>query len=378
MPLELLKIHNGRNLKEYTLRPHPNVNIISGSNGVGKTTILESIYLLLRARTFRSNKFKNFINYDENTCTVFSKFSSYDDNELKDAFTLGISRSKELSQPTIHLNSKKINSLSTITNLVVLGLITPESFTLLDSGPSIRRKFIDWGVFHVEPSFLSDWRAFKKILSSRNSLLSNNSKNYKLTRSLSKSQRELLNCWNPQLITLNDKLNLFRSNQINNISGYFNLYLSMFSTVLAEQISLSYYKGWNKDLTFADYLEQKLDEDLLAGFTRYGTHRSELKITINKNPAKEILSRGQKKIVIICLILAQFRFLIETDITRDHNLLLLDDIDSELDSENLKILFNILATLKCQILATTTNDRRYDFLIKSDYKLFHVEHSKNI
>ena len=377
MPLELLKIHNGRNLIEYSLKPHPNLNIIYGSNGVGKTTILESIYLLLRSRTFRSNKYKTFINYDKNTCTVFSQFSASKDNELIDSsFTIGISRSKDQSQPIIHLNSKKINSLSAITNLVVLGLITPESFTLLDAGPSIRRKFIDWGVFHVEPSFLSDWRSYKKILSNRNQLLANLSKNYKSTRKLTKQQLELINCWNPQLVSLNDKLNIYRSNQLHYISSNFYNFLSEFSTTIqADKISLSYYKGWSKDLSYEDYLSEKLFEDLYAGYTRYGTHRSELRISYNNNLAKDILSRGQKKIIIICLILAQFHYLIDVDISRIHNLLLLDDIDSELDSKNLTILFKILSELKCQIIATTSNSDRYNFLDKSNSKLFHVKQS---
>ena len=376
MPLELLKIHHGRNLKEYTLTPHAHFNIIYGSNGVGKTTILESIYLLLRARTFRSNKFKSFINYNENTCTVFSKFSSLNDNEFEESFTIGISRSKDLSQPIIHLNSKKINSLSSITKLVVLGLITPESFTLLDAGPSIRRKFIDWGVFHVEHSFLSDWRSYKKILNNRNNVLSKSSNYYKMNNKLSSQQLELINCWNPQLIELNNKLNEYRSRQVLNITLYFNEYLSLFSSSLSEQISLTYYRGWSKELNYAEYLETKLNEDVSAGFTRYGTHRCELRISINKNLAKDILSRGQKKIVIICLILAQFRYLIENNNMRNHNLLLLDDIDSELDSTNLEILFAILATLDCQVIATTTNNSRFSFLKGAEHKMFHVKHNE--
>ncbi|MCU7818235.1 MAG: DNA replication and repair protein RecF [gamma proteobacterium symbiont of Lucinoma myriamae] len=376
MPLELLKIHNGRNFTEYTLTPHPHFNIIFGSNGVGKTTILESIYLLLRSRTFRSNKIKSFINYNENTCTVFSKFSSFDNNEFEESFTLGISRSKDLSQPIIHLNSKKITSLSSITKLVVLGLITPESFTLLDAGPSIRRKFIDWGVFHVEQAFLVDWRSFKKILDNRNNVLSNLSKSYKVKHGLTSQQLDLIHCWSPQLIELNNKLNVYRSNLIKNILPYFKEYLSLFFSQLSQQISLTYYRGWSKEINYSEYLATKLNEDLSAGFTRYGTHRGELKISINKNLAKDILSRGQKKIVIICLILAQFRYLIETDNKHLHSLLLLDDIDSELDSRNLKIFFDILASLKSQIVATTTNDARYSFLKKSEHRLFHVKHKE--
>ena len=373
MPLELLKIHNGRNLKEFTLEPHPFFNIIYGSNGSGKTTILESIYLLLRSRTFRSSKYKSFINHDSNDCTVFSRFSSTNDPYCNDSFSLGISRSRDLLQPILHLNSQKINSLSSITNLVVLGLITPESFNLLDAGPSIRRKFIDWGVFHVEPSFLSDWRSYKKIISSRNSLLAKFSKQFKNTQSISKDQLELINCWTPQLVKLNNKLDIYRTNQIKKITSIFTELLSLFSLSLANEVCLKYYQGWNRDLNYEAFLNKKINEDLSAGFTRYGTHRGELKITLKKNMARDILSRGQKKIVIICLILAQFKFLINLDNSRVHNILLLDDIDSELDDTNLRILFKILANFKSQIMVTTTNRCKFEFINSEDCKLFHVE-----
>ncbi len=380
MPLELLKIHNGRNLLEYTLKPHPFFNIIYGPNGVGKTTILESVYLLLRSRTFRSAKYKSFINHSENTCTIFSRFSSCSVMDESDttidnvhSFTLGISRSRDLSQPVIHLNSKKINSLSTITNLVVLGLITPESFTLLDAGPSIRRKFIDWGVFHVEPEFLSDWRSFKKVLASRNTLLARFSKDFKSQGKLSTRQSELLQCWTPQLVALNNKLHQYRLNQIANISDYFADFLKIFSEQLCADIKLQYYQGWNKDLEYDDYLTDKIVDDLNSGFTRYGTHRGELKISLKKNLARDILSRGQKKIVIICLILAQYKYLINFESGREHHILLLDDIDSELDEANLLKLFTILSEFKSQILVTTTNNSKYNFINDSDCKVFHVE-----
>lgn len=373
MPLELLKIYNGRNLIEYTLKPHPLFNIIYGSNGAGKTTILESIYLLLRSRTFRSSKYKSFINHDAVDCTVFSLFSSHKTPDFESSFTLGINRSRNFSQPVIHLDSKKINSLSTITKLVILGLITPDSFTLLDAGPSIRRKFIDWGVFHVEPNFISDWRSYKKILTSRNNLLSQFSYNYKRTHAISNEQIEQIKCWSPQLIYINNKLNNYRNNQVSNISNYLKKYLSLFSEDLSNKISFKYYQGWNKDINYEDYLSNKISEDLIAGSTRYGTHRGELRINYNKNLAKDILSRGQKKIVIICLILSQFKYLLDLDPERKHNILLLDDIDSELDDNNLIILFNILSTFRCQIILTTTNKNKYKFIKDNDAKWFHVE-----
>lgn len=373
MSLELLRIHNARNLKEYTLTAHPFFNIIYGSNGVGKTTILEFIYLLLRSRTFRSSKYKTFIQQDSNNCTVFSRFSDTNNDTAQSAFTLGISRSKDTSQPVLHLNSQKINSLSLITNLVVLGLITPDSFTLLDAGPAIRRKFIDWGVFHVEPEFLSLWRSYKKILSNRNSTLKQFSGKYKNQNFLSASELNNIHCWSPQLALLNDKLNFLRKKQIDKITPIFFQYLNNFSPELSGQITLKYYQGWTQDLSFEDYLQHKINDDLIAGNTRYGTHRSELRINYSNTLAKDVLSRGQKKVVVICLILAQYFYLIHQANKAEHHILLLDDIDSELDDKNLSILFNILNSLNTQVMVTTTNKNKFKFLDDHKCHMFHVE-----
>lgn len=373
MSLELLRIYNARNLTEYSLSPHPFFNIIYGANGAGKTTILESIYLLLRSRTFRSSKYKSFIQHDYNTCTVFSRFTNHSKENDQKEFSLGISRSRDSSHPVLHLNSEKINSLSIITNLVVLGLITPESFSLLDAGPAIRRKFIDWGVFHVEHDFLSTWRSYKKNLSNRNSILKQVASNYKNIKFIPKSELDKISCWSPQLVLLNEKLHLLRSKQIEYIRPVFFQYLNEFSPELCNKISLNYYRGWSKDLSFDQYLQQKLPEDLFAGTTRFGTHRSELRINYNNNLAKDVLSRGQKKILVICLILAQYSFLINQENNPAHNILLMDDIDSELDDNNLAILFKLLDSLHSQVLVTTTDKQKFNFIDKENLQMFHVE-----
>ena len=374
MPLELLNIYNARNIKELSFKPSKNFNIIYGANGSGKTTILESIYFLLRARIFRNNKYKSFINCNNDCCTIFSKFSSSntDNSNSSSSFNLGISRSKDKLQPLIHLNNTKVSSLSQISNLAILGLITPESFNLLDSGPGIRRKFLDWGVFHVEHQFIHYWKSYRKILNNRNNLLKIYKNNYKSLDSVPKNLLNNLNCWTPQLIDLNEKLNLLRSIQLNNIIENFRLFLGKFCDDLNNNISIEYYQGWTSNISFEEYLNTKLENDISSGYTRYGTHRSDILIKYKRMSANDILSRGQKKIIIICLILAQFYFLKTRNKLNNHSLLLLDDMDSELDQNNLDILLTILKDLDCQILMTTTDKHKY-INIKENCELFHVE-----
>ena len=372
MPLELLNIYNARNIKELTFKPCETFNIIYGTNGSGKTTILESIYFLLRTRIFRNNKYKSFINLEADTCTIYSKFSSLNSNVSLNNFSLGISRSKDKLQPLLHLNNLKVSSLSQISNLVILGLITPESFNLLDAGPSTRRKFLDWGVFHVEHDFVNYWKSYRKILNNRNNVLKELKNKFTNPNDIPSHLLNDLHCWSPQFIELNNKLNKLREQQLNNISEYFNYFIKQFSVSLAENISLCFYQGWTHNINYKDYISDKLNQDINSGFTRYGTHRSDIIIKYKNIIANDVLSRGQKKIIIICLILAQFYYLKNISNINNHNLLLLDDMDSELDHNNLNILLNILNEIDSQVLMTTTNKEKYTHL-KENYQLFHVE-----
>ncbi|MCU7836122.1 MAG: DNA replication and repair protein RecF [gamma proteobacterium symbiont of Taylorina sp.] len=375
MPLDFINIYNARNLKDFSLQAIPTFNIIHGTNGSGKTTILESIYFLLRSRIFRNNKYKSFINSDSNECTIFSKFNSSNISKPhNNSFTIGIKRTKDSLQPLIHLNQKKIFSLSQISNLVLLGLICPESFNLLDSGPSVRRKFLDWGVFHVEHEFIDSWNSYKKILDNRNKILKKlKNDNTGLDR-LSVNKLYDLNCWKPQLILYNNKLTRYRKNQLQSIKNFFFNFLKVFSESLSNNISINFYQGWSNNLSYEEYIDNKLSYDLSVGYTRYGSHRADIIINYNNQPANDILSRGQKKIIIICLILSQFQFLKINHNSEGHSLLLLDDMDSELDDSNLNKLFMILKDINTQVFATTTNKRKYHF-IEENAKLFHVKHN---
>ncbi len=375
MPLNRLSVYHARNIEELSLNFHPIYNIIHGLNGSGKTTILECIHTLLRAKTFRTNKFSSFISTQSNECIVHSVFT---DTNSDNDFILGIKRSINTnSNPVIHLNSKKIFSLSSISKLAILGLITPDSFNLIDAGPSIRRKYIDWGLFHVEHGFLKIWKDYNSVLQNRNTLLKSLSRQNK--KSMSSELINEIKIWDKQLTLLNLKINHYRQNQFNLVKPIFYEIVTFFSESLANDISLNYYQGWNEHSDFTHLLKTKFSDDIRNGFTNFGTHRSDINFLIHNKPAKDILSRGQKKILVLSLILAQFIFLIINKelLTTDsrHFLLLLDDIDSELDEKNLRRLFDYLSRFKeIQYFITTTNEQRFKFIEDYKLKMFHVEH----
>jgi len=242
---------------------------------------------------------------------------------------------------------------------------------LLDSSSGTRRKFLDWGVFHVEHNFINDWKSYKKILGNRNEVLKKFKIKFKSLDMVPQNQLNDLNCWSPQLIHYNNKITNYRDSQLTLIKKNFFELLNLFSSDLCEKINIFFSQGWSSSLSYNEYLINKINHDINSGYTRYGAHRSDIIINYQNMPANDILSRGQKKIVIICLILSQFSYLKNKKI-EEHHLLLLDDMDSELDEKNLKILFSILENLNSQVIATTTDIKKYKFIC-NDCKLFHVK-----
>lgn len=368
MPISLLKIKNARNLVDYTLRPGSYFNILHGKNGSGKTTLLECIYFIIRARTFRSINIKNFINNNASECIIYS--------ELKTPQThlqIGIKKSKLINQkPVYHLNQKKLSSISYLSSLVFLSIITPDTFQLLDSSANNRRRFLDWGVFHVEhDNYIRLWKEFNKTLQQRNQLLKQTPVNLALIES-----------WDSALVQKNLAIHKSRENYFTVLVPYIKQLLKLFSSELYKNLSFIYKKGWidNSNENYAELLKQRLNDDMAAGFTRYGTHRCDIQIMFKGQLAKNILSRGQKKIVILCMVLGQlihnYEYSHQLKFPAKEYLLLIDDLDSELDNDNLIQTLKLLSTLSdIQFFISTTDSSKYATVDDTKKSVFHVEQS---
>lgn len=239
----------------------------------------------------------------------------------------------------------------------------PDSQKLLEMGPKERRKLLDWGVFHVEHGFYPQWRRFYRALKQRNAVL--------------KSRESVagLKAWNQELVGAAQYLHRYRRSYMESLLPFFSEYLVQLSGPSEQALTADYYPGWNEDHAYGEILERSLERDLRLGFTQYGPHRADLVIKANGYPASEALSRGQLKLIVIALRLAQVSLMQKTSGRRC--VFLMDDLPSELDQINRTKVLTILLESGAQIFVTSTDA---DALmlekigISHDKKVFHVEH----
>ncbi|PIE37336.1 MAG: hypothetical protein CSA54_01540 [Gammaproteobacteria bacterium] len=167
MHLEALDIRSFRNIDDCSIEPHPDFNLITGGNGAGKSSLLEAIQCLSTGHTFRTRKPRELISRGADSLSLIAR--------LRQAHTgaehrCGVERFRD-GRVELRLDYEPVQQLAEITRLLPVKAITPDSLKLLLEGPDERRQFLDWGLFHVEPSFLSHWRQYRRALVQRNQLL---------------------------------------------------------------------------------------------------------------------------------------------------------------------------------------------------------------
>jgi DNA replication and repair protein RecF len=237
-------------------------------------------------------------------------------------------------------------------------LIHPKSYRLLDAGPQIRREFLDWGIFNHNQQFLPNWRKFSKALQQRNALLK--------TRQLKQ-----LPAWDKELVEYGNLINDFRQQYIQVLQPEFLQMASHFLETM--QIELRFNGGWDESLSLEQRLKADLEKDLRYGFTHSGPHRADFLTFHDNRLAKDFLSRGQQKLLMLALMLSQVRLLNKE--AQNNCCILIDDLTAELDTVNRSKLIKYLAEIGCQVFMTSTELADFgDLSALENYKVFHVEH----
>lgn len=351
MTLLQLDIYSLRNIQRATLEPSAKINLITGKNASGKSSLLEAIFVLGRARSFRAKTIKQLIQFGQQQLIVSGKTLQKNGN----LYNLGIQLNGKASE--IRINQQDGHKAELAYSLP-LSLIDPKSYQLLDAGPQVRREFLDWGVFNDDEQFLAYWRKFKKVLQQRNSLLK--------TRQLNQ-----INVWNCELIQYGTIVSKYRNEYLEKLQPVFLEICNFF--LRFNKIELKYLSGWDNSDDFSRILENDLQKDLRYGFTHSGPHRSDFSVLVNDRLAKDYVSRGQLKLLMLALKLSQVK-LINLEM-RNSVCVLIDDLTAELDIANKAKLLNFLSDLDCQVFMSTTELSNFgDLSLLKNYKVFHVEH----
>lgn len=357
MSLLRLNVTALRNLDAVTLSPSPRINILSGANGSGKTSLLESIYMLGLARSFRSTRLQPVIQHAQESLTIFGELST-----SAGVRNLGVSRTRQ-GEFQIRIDGQTVRSAAQLAHALPLQLINPDSFRLLEGNPRIRRQFLDWGVFHVEPRFLLAWQRLQRALRQRNSWLRRGT--------LDAASAAV---WSRELSVASDEIDGYRRSYIQALKPLFETTLTRLLAL--PDLVLSYYRGWDKDRELSEVLSTSLVRDRQLGHTQAGPQRADLRLRVGAFNAVDVLSRGQQKLVVCALKIAQ-GYLVNQSRTGEC-VYLVDDLPSELDEQHRQALCGLLEDLNCQVFITCVDDNILGecWRTETPVAMFHVEHGR--
>ena len=327
-----LNLHQFRCFNENSFTFSPRINLISGANGSGKTSILEAIYFLAYGKSFRAKELNRLIYQGARSFTLHAKGPE---------MTLGMQRSNQESINRI--NGETVKNLSPFAEALPLILLHPDSFSLLTGSARHRRQLIDWGVFYHYPEAHPHFALMRKAIKQRNQALKQ------------RAIRQHIRLWESTCHDACLKISELRHQYLDSLTRMLAQLLGP-DFIEKHRLELHYDQGWSHDLSLTEAWEETFSQDLRFGYTHAGPHQADLKITSHKKPAKDRLSRGEQKLVISMLKLAQGLLLsIQKKIDP---LYLFDDLASELDLKHRRKIAEHLAQGKAQIFISSIEEQQ--------------------
>ncbi|MCW8808697.1 MAG: DNA replication/repair protein RecF [Rhodanobacter sp.] len=334
MRFDKLRVAGLRCLGDTELTLDSGINVLVGDNGAGKTSILEAVFLLSHARSFRSGAKEALLQRGASQLSIFAELSHGDDRKSR----LGLGR--EGSRWEAKVDGNRV-SLGQLVGECAVVCFEPGSHALIAGVAEERRRYLDWGVFHVEHEFLSHWRRYQRALKQRNSLL----------RSGTVNSDQLFSPWEGELAHAAQWLDHHR-----------RVYLDMLrprmfaraKSLLPElgEMELRYRRGWPEEQDLVRQLRDQRGRDLARGHTAVGAHRADWAIAFERAPQREHLSRGQEKLTALACMLAQAEVYAEQ--WGEWPIVCLDDLASELDQVHQAAVVAQLMDARAQVLLTGT------------------------
>jgi len=360
MSIDSINLLNFRQFSAAKLTPlRDGFTWIVGNNASGKTSLLEAIHCLSMGRSFRTTLIPPLIKQDEHEFILFAELQEA--NQVSSS--IGIKRSRH-NDMELHINGETVSTLSALAPLLPVRAIHSQSHQLFEMGPQFRRKYLDWGLFYQFPDFLKCWRTYEQILKQRNQLLR-----------MQKAYSAEIEPWTVALSNAAEELDSLRKQYVEKLEPYFYAYVQ--ELLPDVPFIMDYSSGWSKFVSFQEALKATFNEECRLGYTVVGPHKADLNLQSLGMPVKQFLSRGQQKLLICAMILAQGSLCFQA--VGRQIVYLVDDLTSELDFESSKRLLTVLSQQKAQVfLSAITGDEILKTIstCPAAMKMFHVKHQR--
>lgn len=363
MRISRLHLEQFRNIKSLSVFPCETVNIIYGDNAQGKTNLLEAIWLLSGAKSFRGAKDADLIRFGESRALIESDF-----------FCAGRQQTSKIQlegKKTAWLNDIRQDSITAFAGIFTTVVFSPSHLGLVKDGPAGRRKFLDTSICQITPRYIGMIGQYQRILLQRNTLLKD--------ISYASALLDTLDIWDEKLSALGGVIIRMRMEYTRRLQKEAeDIYKGI--SMERESFSLDYrpfelpvQEGQTQREISSLLLEkmmQNRSEDLRSGSTGIGPHRDDLEISINGRSVRSFGSQGQQRSSVLALKLAESRCI--GDILGERPVILLDDVMSELDQNRREYLLNHLTGSQIFI---TCCDKGYFSRLEGG-RVFRMEHGQ--
>lgn len=345
MALHFLEAHRVRLITRARCNFHPSLNLITGANASGKTSLLEAIYLLGSGKSFRTAQPAHVIQHGTASLTVFGRVSCRGQTH-----SLGLEREGVLRR--VRVDERPETSAAALAAHLPVQVLAPETHYAFLGASSERRAALNWGVFHVEQDFYGHWQRYQRLLKQRNAALKAGAR---------------VDVWDIELGTLGEQIHSWRERYLAQWNEGFGVCAQALAGL---EVRLDLQRGWRQDLALAEALQADQGRDQEAGFTHSGPHRADVVFRGDSGGVRHHYSHGQQKLLVAAARLAQLALLSDSGVVP---VLLIDDLAAELDRAHRATILAWLAGLNLQAFITATEESEIDLSPWPEHAKFHVE-----
>lgn len=326
---------------------HPKLNVFTGGNGAGKTSLLESVFLLGRGRSFRNPDLRALVRAGAPGFTVVGTTEAVPSMTVRIDYRQG--------RANVDIDGQGALGARELLEAFCVQALDSETHMLVRGPPLVRRQLLDWGVFHVKQSYLPDWRRFRRALLQRNTALRRG------------DSQQALAVWDDELAAAAEPVNEQREQHARELAERF---CQMAAHDLGLDTELQFSRGWPLDQDYRECLAASHSGDTSRGTTLYGPQRADLKILLDEHSGRNWASTGQQKLIGAALILAQT--LIVAEKLQRPVALVVDEPAADLDRAHLSLLMKVLESTPLQLFVACLDADALP--IFTERHLFHVEH----